>query len=251
MTAYDTSRNESAFSNEATATISSSDTTPPQVSSVTVSSITATGATIGWSTNEPSDTQVDYGATSAYGSSSPLVSALLTSHSVSLSGLQASKLYHYRVKSRDAAGNLAISNDFTFTTVAPGSGLVAAYGFNESSGTTASDASGNSNTGTTSGPTWNSQGKFGNALSFDGVNDYVTIANSSSVDIAGTNLTVSFWVSIQNLGGQDDVIISKPWFPAPCLLLTTNTEWNLMPMERRPSTFISAIRRERNTGPSL
>src|SRR5262249_25532435 len=43
---------------------------------------------------------------------------MVTSHSVSLGGLAASTVYHYRLKSRDAAGNLATSGDFTFTTQA-------------------------------------------------------------------------------------------------------------------------------------
>ncbi len=43
-------------------------------------------------------------------------SAMVTSHSQALSGLTASTLYHYRVKSKDAAGNLATSGDYTFTT---------------------------------------------------------------------------------------------------------------------------------------
>src|SRR5262249_12523190 len=38
------------------------DTTPPIISSVSSSSITASSATISWETNEPSDTQVEYGA---------------------------------------------------------------------------------------------------------------------------------------------------------------------------------------------
>jgi hypothetical protein len=46
---------------------------------------------------------------------------MVTSHSVSLSGLAASATYHYRVRSKDAAGNLASSGDQTFTTTA-GSG---------------------------------------------------------------------------------------------------------------------------------
>ena len=92
------------------------DTTAPTISGVGASSITVSGATISWTTNEASDTQVDYGPTTGYGSSTVLASALVTSHSANLSGLQASTLYHYRVKSRDAAGNLATSGDFTFTT---------------------------------------------------------------------------------------------------------------------------------------
>jgi RHS repeat-associated protein len=46
----------------------------------------------------------------------------MTAHSQVLSGLEAGKLYHYQVKSRDAAGNLTVSGDFTFTTAQNGSG---------------------------------------------------------------------------------------------------------------------------------
>jgi hypothetical protein len=92
------------------------DTTPPAISGVSATSIAATTATIVWTTNEPADSQVEYGITTAYGSSTPLDTATLTSHSVALSGLSPATLYHYRVKSRDAAGNLATSADFVFTT---------------------------------------------------------------------------------------------------------------------------------------
>ncbi|MBI4395740.1 MAG: fibronectin type III domain-containing protein [Elusimicrobia bacterium] len=97
-----------------------SDTTPPVLSGIGSSNITSSGASIAWTTNEPSDTQVDYGPTASYGSSSSLDSSLATNHNVSLSGLNPQTLYHYRVKSRDAAGNLAVSGDNTFTTAASG-----------------------------------------------------------------------------------------------------------------------------------
>jgi hypothetical protein len=95
------------------------DTTPPTISGVSATGITAAGATISWTTNEVSDTQVQYGPTTAYGSSTTLAPAPVTSHSQALTGLTAGTLYHYRVKSRDAAGNLATSADFTFTTATP------------------------------------------------------------------------------------------------------------------------------------
>src|SRR5690606_16711006 len=41
-------------------------------------------------------------------------------HSVGLTGLQPSTTYHFRVRSRDAAGNPTTSPDGTFTTTAPG-----------------------------------------------------------------------------------------------------------------------------------
>jgi YD repeat-containing protein len=92
------------------------DLTLPSITSVAASGITVTGATLNWTTNELSDSQVEYGTTTAYGNSSTLNTSLVTSHSVTLSGLAASTTYHYRVKSKDAAGNLAVSSDFTFAT---------------------------------------------------------------------------------------------------------------------------------------
>src|SRR5207248_8261004 len=53
------------------------------------------------------------------GSLSTLQSALVTSHPVTLSGLSGGTVYHFRVRSRDAAGNLGLSSDGTFTTLTP------------------------------------------------------------------------------------------------------------------------------------
>src|SRR2546422_487134 len=93
------------------------DNTPPAISTVSASNISSAGALITWATDEASDSQVDYGLTTAYGNSTPLNSSLLTAHAVTLTGLLATTTYHYRVKSRDAAGNLATSADFTLTTL--------------------------------------------------------------------------------------------------------------------------------------
>jgi len=92
------------------------DVTVAVISGLTASSITSSSATILWTTNEPSDTQVEYGVTTAYGSVTSLKTSLVTSHSQALSGLAPRTWYHYRVKSQDAAGNLAVSGDFTFKT---------------------------------------------------------------------------------------------------------------------------------------
>ena len=79
--------------------------------------MTQNAAVVAWTTDEASDTQVDYGTTTAYGSSTALNTAMVTTHTASLSGLTAATTYHYRVKSKDAAGNLATSGDFTFATL--------------------------------------------------------------------------------------------------------------------------------------
>ena len=104
-----------ATSNDFTFTTDGS-STPPTISRVSAGSITATGATVRWTTDKASDSQVDYGTTTRYGSSTPRLATMVTNHSVSLSGLRSSQLYHYRVRSRDSTGNTATSGDFTFTT---------------------------------------------------------------------------------------------------------------------------------------
>ncbi len=72
-------------------------------------------------------------------------------------------------------------------------GLVAAYDFEEGSGATAADISGSGNTGTLTGPTWISEGRRGSALSFDGVDDRVIVADSASLDLT-TGMTLMAWV---------------------------------------------------------
>src|SRR5439155_773253 len=85
-----------------TANVTVNDITAPVISAVVASSITSSGATVSWTTNETSDSQVDYGPTTAYGSSSALNASLVTAHTVSLTGLTGSTLCHFRVRSRDA-----------------------------------------------------------------------------------------------------------------------------------------------------
>ena len=65
--------------------------------------------------------------------------------------------------------------------------------------TTAADASGRGNTGTISGATRTTTGKFGSALSFDGVNDMVTVADSASLDLTN-RATLEAWVNPTALG---------------------------------------------------
>lgn len=98
-----------------------SDTTTLVISSVRTSSITSSSVTVSWTTNKASDSQVEYGTSLTYGNSTPPSATLQTSHSVTVLGLQASTLYHYRVKSRDTGDNLATSSDFGFTTASAAS----------------------------------------------------------------------------------------------------------------------------------
>jgi hypothetical protein len=94
---------------------------------------------------------------------------------------------------RDAAGNVTSSSGVSVTVNTPPPGLVGAYKFEEASGSTVVDASGKGNTGTISGATRITQGRFGKALSFDGVNDWVTVNDAPSLDLT-TGMTLEAWV---------------------------------------------------------
>ena len=131
-----------------------------------------------------------------------------TAHSTTVTGLINGGSYSYFVRCQDVAGN-ANTNDFTisFSVAQPATaGLVAAYGFNEGSGSSVSDASGNGRTGAISGATWSTQGKFGNALSFDGVNDWVTV-DAPPLDLTG--MTLEAWVFPTTSNGVRDIIIKE------------------------------------------
>jgi len=94
------------------------DTTPPVISNVQAINVTHDAATITWNTDESASSQVDYGVDTSYGST-VANGALVTSHSVGLTGLASSTLHHYQATSADGDGNSASSGDFTFTTNAP------------------------------------------------------------------------------------------------------------------------------------
>jgi len=92
------------------------DSTPPLISKVTISNITGNSAVISWVTNEQSTGEVEYGNTISYGSSTPSEAQAINKHAVTLSGLSENATYHFRVKSRDAAGNDSVSDDYSVNT---------------------------------------------------------------------------------------------------------------------------------------
>ncbi len=105
-----------AWSASRTFAVAGSDVTAPTISVVAATNITENSALVSWTTNESSSTQINYGTTTSYSLSTTLVPALVTAHQQTLTGLSPSTTYHYRVRSRDAAGNEAVSGDYVFTT---------------------------------------------------------------------------------------------------------------------------------------
>ena len=88
----------------------------------------------------------------------------------------------------------SVTATFALTTPPPPpGGLVAAWGFNDGTGTSARDSSANGNTGAlVNGPAWTT-GRYGGALLFDGSNDRVRVSDSSSLDLTAA-ATFEAWV---------------------------------------------------------
>jgi phosphodiesterase/alkaline phosphatase D-like protein len=101
--------------------VSSADATAPSFSLVSVSSITHNSATITWLSNEESSTQLEYGTTDSYGTTTTETDTAprVLSHSVNLTGLSSSTTYHFRVLGVDDGANSGVGTDQTFTTDAP------------------------------------------------------------------------------------------------------------------------------------
>ena len=101
------------------------DTTPPVISNVgsCFAGVTETTADICWTTNELSTSQVEYWTSPSM--LSPLDETRVIDHHVHLTGLTPGTTYNYKTMSRDAAGNLAVSDEDTFTTLeAPAAAFV-------------------------------------------------------------------------------------------------------------------------------
>ena len=125
-------------------------------------------------------------------------------------GLNADTTYTYEVAAVNGAGgespkSVSASATTFVGTPLPAIGLISYWRFDDGIGTIASDSSGNGNTGNLmSGTTW-ATGKLGDALSFDGQDDYVDIGY---LDVQSDGFTFSVWFNAKDTQG-DQRIISK------------------------------------------
>ncbi|MSU58533.1 MAG: hypothetical protein EXS35_10205 [Pedosphaera sp.] len=95
------------------------DSTPPIISSVGTSNLTDVSVILKWTTEENSNSAVDYGTNVSYGN--VVSNATMTlNHALSLTNLTPNTLYHYRVRSRNTTGLQTNSADFKFTSNPPG-----------------------------------------------------------------------------------------------------------------------------------
>jgi hypothetical protein len=93
------------------------DTTPPVISNVQAVSIFIDSAAVSWTTDEPADSLVEYGTSPGNYTDNLSDLNLVFDHLLDLSNLSPATTYYYRVTSTDEAGNTAVSDEYTFTTL--------------------------------------------------------------------------------------------------------------------------------------
>ncbi|HJU47413.1 MAG TPA: LamG-like jellyroll fold domain-containing protein, partial [Gaiellaceae bacterium] len=205
LTAEDAAGNVGPAGNEATAT-ATADTTPPTAPSGLVATASPGQVALTWGASSDAGGIARYNVhrstTAGFTPSAANRIAQPTGTSYTDPGLTGGT-YYYRVVAEDGAGNLSSSSNEANATVpaGPPAGLVAQYGFDEGVGTTVADSSGSGNNGILSGPTWAATGKYGKALTFDGVNDLVNVADANSLDLT-TGMTLEAWVRPTALGNS-------------------------------------------------
>lgn len=73
-------------------------------------------------------------------------------------------------------------------------GMISYWGFEDGNGTKAEDSYDAHDGTLVNGPAWNTSGQVGNALSFDGINDFVRVYDSEDWNFGTNNYTISFWI---------------------------------------------------------
>ncbi len=120
---------------------------------------------------------------------------------------QSSGVFSAQLTVSDGTNNVS-ATPITISIANGASGLVAAYGFEEGTGTTTADASGNGNAGAISGATWTANGHSGNALTFNGTSAMVSVNDSASLDLT-SGMTLEAWVYPTTLKSSWTDIIFK------------------------------------------
>ncbi len=136
--------------------------------------------------------------------------------SFTFTGLACGTGYLLQVAAYDLAGNRSLRSSTSSVTSAcdpsapppPLPQLVAAYGFEETSGTGVTDSSGNGNGGTIAGAARTTSGRFGRAVSFDGVNDWITVQDSGTLDLYD-RMTVEAWVRPDTTGEWGTAVLKE------------------------------------------
>ncbi|KND47183.1 MAG: hypothetical protein AB199_01990 [Parcubacteria bacterium C7867-004] len=181
------------------------DTTAPLISSISSGTPGHTSVTILWTTDEAATSTVNYGLTTGYGTASTS-STLVTSHSITITGLTPSTTYNFNVGSQDAAGNVATSSNQTFVTAAAP----------DTTGPVISLISSGTPSDTSATVTWttneaaDSQLAYGTTASYGATTTLdATLVTSHSVGLTGLTAATTYHFRIRTADGSGNATFSS------------------------------------------
>jgi hypothetical protein len=160
----------------------------------------STSPALAWTCSDPDNDPLTYdvyfGTTN---NPTTLICTSISAASVTRNGLNHGVTYYWRVEAKDNHGNSTSGPIWRFTTISnsgtiPTNGLVAYYPFNGN----ANDFSGNNNHGTPYGAALTSDrhGIPNSAYLFDGIDDYIRISHSQSLNLS-QQISISFWARLE------------------------------------------------------
>src|SRR6266700_2327574 len=212
-----------AFLSGCTGLVSGANTTPPPPSTLVITnvqtgSVTTSSSQVVWTTNVPANSSIDYGTTTVYGNSTPVNSAMVTSHQMTLSGLAAGTTYYYQVNSTDSKGNNGhggnkfntggFSLSGTINPAAAGNGATVALS-GAASATSTADNSGNYTfAGLPNGSYMVTPKHTGYAFTPGNQNTTVNGANVSGVNFTATSQTFTISGTITPVAGASGATVT-------------------------------------------
>jgi len=179
------------------------DNTEPTISSVSNTSITTTSAIVNWTTNEAANSSVNYGTTTALGTTSGNVT-LNTAHSISLSGLSDDTTYYYNVTSCDSFGNCNTTGPYDFTTLdgtEPSISSVVNYSITTTSAIV----------NWTTNEAANSSANYGTTTALGTTSGNVTLATGHSIRLTSLSESTTYYYNVTSCDSSDNCNTTGPY----------------------------------------
>jgi hypothetical protein len=189
---------------------------PPSVpANLAATAVSSSQVNLTWTASTDDVGVVGYRVFRCQGSGCSPTAQVGTSPTTSYSdtGLSPATTYTYAVAAYDAAGNASATCTPAAATTQPlpppTDGQLAAYSFEEASGSITADTSPNHNTATISNAVW-AAGKFGGGLWFNGTTSFIEAADIDPVTPLG-DATFQAWVYLENAPATEVASVFNKW----------------------------------------
>ncbi len=202
------------------------------MSGVEVSDLSFNNATISWTTDFPSDSQVEYGDSENFGALSQINSSPVIHHSVVLHDLAADTNYIFRVRSQPSAGTAVLSGNHEFTTLSHSTPVVAAANVSSVASSNITETAATITWSTDKAAT--SQVQFGLSSGYGEWSAFSSsMATSHSVNLTGLTANTTYHFRVNSIDEVSNETFSEDY------TFTTQPIQTGQPAQTAPATIIT------------